>query len=41
MGICELCTIDEATTTTEYQGVLWKTCERCKAMAELEDEEEY
>lgn len=36
MKTCELCTVDEATTTVEYRDITYDVCERCKAMAELE-----
>lgn len=36
MEYCELCTVDEATTTVDYQDVNYEVCERCKALAESE-----
>lgn len=40
MKVCELCTVDEVTTETEYQNVYYRVCGRCRALAELEDEED-
>lgn len=40
VNTCELCTIDEATTTAEYQNAIYKSCARCAVLAELEDESE-
>lgn len=31
---CELCEVEEATTTVEYSCANWDVCERCKVMAE-------
>lgn len=42
MQLCELCEIDEAVTHADYGNINYMACERCKALAELEDyEEEY
>lgn len=36
MKRCELCMVDEATTTVDYHDVIYAVCERCKALAESE-----
>lgn len=38
MEKCELCGIDKATTTIETRNFVYKTCGRCKALSELEED---
>lgn len=33
---CELCMVDKATTTVDYQDAIWSVCESCKVLAESE-----
>lgn len=33
MKLCELCTVDEATTSVEFHDINYEVCERCKALA--------
>lgn len=40
MKTCELCTMDKATTTAEYQHAMYEVCARCAVLAEVEDESE-